>query len=38
VRRPARGGWLRYLYSGLVIILLVSTPIGLVLAQVRAGR
>jgi hypothetical protein len=38
VRRSARGGWVRYLYRGLVLLLLVSIPIGLVLAQVRAAR
>jgi hypothetical protein len=37
VRRPVRGGWLRYLYRGLVVLLLVSIPIGLVLAQIRAA-
>jgi hypothetical protein len=37
VRRSARGGWLRYLYRALVVLLLVSIPIGLVLAQIRAA-
>ena len=32
-----RGGWLRWLYAALVAILLVSIPIGLVLAQIRAN-
>lgn len=37
VRRSRRGGWLRYLYRALVVILLLSIPIGLLLAQLRAG-
>lgn len=37
VRRSVRGGWLRYLYRALVVLLLVSVPIGLVLAQIRAA-
>jgi hypothetical protein len=37
VRRSARGAWLRYLYRALVVLLLVSIPIGLVLAQIRAA-
>lgn len=38
VRRSHRGGWLRHVYRALVILLLVSIPIGLVLAQIRAGQ
>ncbi len=38
VRHSARGGWLRYLYRALVALLLVSIPVGLVLAQIRAGQ
>lgn len=38
VRGSARGGWLRYLYRALVALLLASIPIGLVLAQIRAGQ
>ena len=37
VRRSRRGGWLRRLYLVLVAILLVSIPIGLAIAQLRAA-
>jgi hypothetical protein len=38
VWRSRRGGWLRWVYLALVAILVVSIPIGLVLAQIRAAR
>ncbi|WP_349897465.1 hypothetical protein [Parafrigoribacterium soli] len=38
VVRSSRGGWLRWLYLALVATLLVSIPIGLLLAQLRAAR
>ncbi|MEO6944753.1 MAG: hypothetical protein ABI053_08585 [Lacisediminihabitans sp.] len=38
VRGSVRGGWLRYVYRALVALLLVSIPIGLILAQIRAGQ
>ncbi len=37
VVRPSRPSWLLWAYRALVVVVLVSVPIGLVLARVRSG-
>ena len=35
--RPGRAGWLLWTYRALVVVVLVSVPVGLVLARLRVG-
>lgn len=35
--RPERRGWLLWAYRALVVVVLVSVPVGLVLARLRSG-